>query len=128
MLMLINKINVLHTWSVSQGKFFTLMSNLKHYIRSIPKKKLQKKINLSCTGLIFLTFFQVPGKSVNYSDSFFPAEHEYQSYFFLSHPAFPNLCVKSLKMIINIGTFRQRLLYDWWSFSLFVRVTRWIAR
>ena len=33
MLKLTNKINVLHTWSVSQEIFFTLMSNFKRYIR-----------------------------------------------------------------------------------------------
>ena len=43
------------------------------------------------TGFQLLTFFEVTGNSVNYSDSFLPAKQEYQSYFFLSRPAFPKI-------------------------------------
>ena len=33
-----------------------------------------------------------------YSLSFFPAEYEYESHFFLSRPDFPKLCDKGLKI------------------------------
>ena len=58
----------------------------------------------------FLTYSEVTGKWVSYSDSFFPAEHEYQSYFFLSRHAFMKFYVKDIKRIIIKGIFWQRLL------------------
>ena len=133
MLKLTNKIDVLHTWIVFQGIFFTLVSNFKLQIGSIPKKTFKRKLiyhvgGVYNTGLNFSTFFQVPGKWVNYSDCFFPAELKYQSLFFLSHPVFMKFYVKSIKRIINIDIFRQRILYVCGSFSIFFRVTRWIAR
>ena len=99
---------------------------------SFQKKKLKFFIIVwRCvlnTGLHYLTVFQVTGKWLKYSDRFIPAKHEYQSHFFLSRPAFPKLYHKFLKRIINIGIFRLQLLYFWWSFQLFFRFTRWIAR
>ena len=114
MLKITNKFNVLHTWIVSQGTLLTPMYNFKLKIRSFTKKLQQKYIiglrGVCTTSLHFLTFVQVTGKWVNYSVSFFLAEHEYQSHSFLSRPAFPKLYVESLKRIINIGIFRHRLL------------------
>ena len=80
MLKLTNKFNVLHTLSVSHGILFTLVYNFKLQIRFFPKKKnASKEINyhvrvVNNTGLHFSTFFQIRGKSVSYSDTFFTAE------------------------------------------------------
>ena len=53
-------------------------------IRSFPQKKkeLQKDSIIKLIGvynskLQFFKTFEVPGKWLNHSDSFFPAEHEY---------------------------------------------------
>ena len=51
-------------------------------------------MTLAC---FFNFFFQVAGKLANYSDSFFPAEHDYRSLFFLSRSTFPKLYVKIQK-------------------------------
>ena len=58
------------------------MYNFKLRIRSFQRKKLQKRSIIKLrdvynTANQFLKTFQVPGNLVNYSDSFFPAEHEY---------------------------------------------------
>ena len=65
------------------------------------------------TALNFLTFFFESQESeLPFLIAFFSAEHEYQSHFFLSRPAFPKFCVKSLKSIINIGIFPPQILYN----------------
>ena len=93
--------------------------------RSFPEKKASKEYYYHAKGCVqhllkFLTFFQVTENWINYSDSFFPAEYDYRRNFFLSRPAFLKLYVKNLKMIINIDVCRYRLLYVWWSFSIFL--------
>ena len=52
----------------------------------LPKKKASMEIYYQVKGLYntsvhFLTFCQDIGKWVNFSDRFFPAEHEYQNHF-----------------------------------------------
>ena len=76
MMKLTNRLNVLLTWSVSQGILFTLMHNFKLKMRSFPKKVLQNKFIIMLrdvynTGLHFSTFFLLTGKWFNYSISFF---------------------------------------------------------
>ena len=102
-LKLTSKFNVFHTRGVSQGRLFILISNFKFYIRSIRKKNFKRNL-LSCMGVyktlacIFSTFFQVTGTWVNYSHSFFPAEHNYQSLFFITS-SFPEILCQTSKKV-----------------------------
>ena len=77
-----------------------------------PKKETFKRNLLSCKAVyvtlacIFKNFFQVAETALTILIAFFIAEHECESHFFQSRPAFPKLYDKILKRITNIGIFR----------------------
>ena len=68
-----------------------LKNNKTSYLYFVFRHNLTYKYSFFALEKCFSRITYQPGNQVNYSDKFFPAEHDYRSHFFLSSPAFPKL-------------------------------------